>query len=168
MNEEKHQFTFSDTISGYASRFDWDTDTFILTTSDGREYQAKLTANTYAEMVRNLGEAFIDSTAQMKNMLDDGRYLFAYGVFYPEEDDLKFEAMHIVFLGRAANEYRFESQDWWIKQVKSLADFYLKAQFGDGPIDYKKYRTDLSLEGEQEGSIRQETATICGLVYGCA
>jgi hypothetical protein len=40
-------------------------------------------------------------------MLTDGRYLFAYGIFYPEGDELKFEAKHLVFVSRNVNEWRF-------------------------------------------------------------
>ena len=35
-------------------------------------------------------------------MLDRGRILFVYGIFYPEGGDARFEAKHIVFLGRTA------------------------------------------------------------------
>jgi anti-anti-sigma factor len=104
----------------------------------------------------------------MRNMLGAGRFLYAYGVFFPERGQLRFEAKHLVFLGREIGEFRFEGQAWWINQVKALGDFYLRAQFGDGPIDFTRYRTTLSLEGEQTGNIRQETDTISRLVYGLA
>ncbi|MCU7905946.1 MAG: AGE family epimerase/isomerase [Candidatus Thiodiazotropha sp. (ex Epidulcina cf. delphinae)] len=161
-------FTFSDTIAGYVSRFDWDRDTFVMETAGGATYEVKLTANTYAELVRNLGDGFIDCSGDMRNMLGAGRFLYAYGVFFPEQGQLRFEAKHLVFLGREIGEFRFERQDWWIKQVKALGDFYLRAQFGDGPIDFARYRTMLNLEGEQTGNIRQETDTISRLVYGFA
>ncbi|MHC5719446.1 MAG: N-acyl-D-glucosamine 2-epimerase, partial [Nostoc sp.] len=94
--------------------------------------------------------------------------LFAYGIFYPEAGEQKFEAKHIVFLGRTENEYLFEKSNWWVKQIQSLADFYLKAQFEDGDIDYRKYRTGIGLVGSKEDSTRQETDTISRLVYGFA
>jgi len=161
-------FTFSDTIAGYVTHLDWDNDLFMLKASDGREFTVKLTSTTFAELVRNIGEAYIDCTNQIEDILGENRFLFVYGIFYPEDDELHFEAKHIIFLGRSEDEYRFEKQDWWIKQVKGLGDFYLKAQFGDGPIDYRKYRTTLDLEGRQEGTTRQETDTISRLVYGFA
>ncbi|MEI6639845.1 MAG: hypothetical protein WCL46_09010, partial [Chlorobium sp.] len=167
MEKNRLDFTFSDTIQGYVTHFDWDKQIFSLDTSDGRTFEVKLTSNTYAELVRNLGEAFIDCTGQIKDMLAPGRFLYVYGVFFPE-DEVKFEAKHLVFLGKDEQEFRFEKQDWWIKQIRQLGDFYLKAQFPDGDIDYRNYKTNLSLEGEQSGNSRQETDTMSRLVYGFA
>lgn len=161
-------FTFSDTIAGYARNFDWETNIFIIETSDGRKFNVKITETTYAEIIRNLGEAYIDCTGQIKDMLKEGKYLYVHGIFYPEQEELKFEAKHIVFMGREPGEYQFEKQDWWIKQVRQLGDFYLKAEFGNRKPDFSKYRTTLSLEGEQTGNYRQETDSISRLVYGLA
>lgn len=161
-------FTFSDLITGYVTQFDTTTDTFGLKTSDGRTFQVALTNTTFAELVRNLGEPYHDASGQMREMLTPGRFLFAYGVFYPAAEGHKFEAKHLVFSGVTENDFRFEKQDWWIKQVRQLADFYLKAQFGDGPIDFDNYRTNLQLVGSKGGSNRQETDTISRLVYGFA
>ena len=160
-------FTFSDMIAGYIEHYDWDKRTFTIKTVDGREFEVLLSDNVYAEMVRNLGEGYIDSTEQIKDMIDDkGRYVFVYGIFYHEQGDFHFEAKHIVFLGKEEQEFRFEKQDWWIQQIKQLADFYLKAQFDNGEVDYSKYRTSLTLEGTKMDTIRQETDTISRMVYG--
>ena len=51
-------FTFSDLITGYVVAFNRDDDSFGLRTSDGREYRITLSANVYAEIIRNLGEGF--------------------------------------------------------------------------------------------------------------
>lgn len=160
-------FTVSDMIAGYVTRFDGQ-DTFELRTTDNREYRVTLTPTVFAEYVRNLGEDFKNATDDIKSLLVEGRYLFVYGTFYPESDGTKFEAKHMVFVGHTPDEYCFEQQDWWINQVRQLGDFYLKAEFGDGPIDFTHYRTNIGLEGEQEASTRQETDTISRLVYGFA
>src|SRR5437868_230880 len=78
-----------------------------------------------------------------------GQYVFAYGIFYPEGGDNKFEAKHLVFPGRKPGDYVFEKQDWWINQCRQLGDFYLRAQFEGGPVDYNNYRTNLTLEGNK-------------------
>jgi mannose/cellobiose epimerase-like protein (N-acyl-D-glucosamine 2-epimerase family) len=161
-------FSFSDTIAGYVTNFDRNGRNFGLKTTDGREFQVALTETTYAELVRNLGEPYSDATAQLYQMLVPGRYLFAYGIFYPEKGEHKFEAKHITLVGRGENEYRFENPDWWVNQIRSLGDFYLRAQFGDGNIDYRNYRTSLSVTGAKKGDVRQETDTISRLVYGFA
>lgn len=164
-------FSFSDMIAGYVTEFNPDkgaSGTFSLSTSDGREFEIALTSSTYAELVRNLGEPYQDCTAGIHAMLAPGRYLFTYGIFYPDTKPVGFEAKHIYFLGRTESEYLFEKPDWWLNQIKGLANFYLKSQFEGGEIDYRKYRTRLGLVGSKSKSSRQETDTISRLVYGFA
>ena len=160
-------FTFSDLISGYVTQFDRGTDTYTVKTSGGQEFQIKLKSNTYAQLVRNLGDPYQDSTGQMRDMLVPGRYLFTYGIFYPEAAGPVFEAQFILFLGRKADEYVIERPDWWVRQIEEIGDFYLHAQFGAEPVDYRGYRTTIKLSGEKErDNYRQETDTISRLVYG--
>jgi hypothetical protein len=35
-------------------------------------------------VIRNLGETFRDATGVMRQLLVSGRFVFAYGVFYPD------------------------------------------------------------------------------------
>jgi mannose/cellobiose epimerase-like protein (N-acyl-D-glucosamine 2-epimerase family) len=163
-------FTFSDLIAGYVTRFDSKTDRFTLKTSDGRDYDIGLTGNTYAEIVRNLGEGFKNATDHMRDMLVPGRHVFAYGVFYTDgpQNTVQFDAKHLVFSGKSENAFEHEKPDWWIKQIDQLGKFYVNAEFGDGPIDYRNYRTNLSSSGAHQQSGRQETDTISRLVYGFA
>lgn len=161
------EFTFSDLIAGYVTNFDSDKDIFGIKTTDGREFQARLSPISYAKLVQNLDEAYPDATGSMRSMLVPGRYIFTYGVFYP--DSPVFEAKQIVFVGRKADDYIFEKPNWWVDQVRSLANFYVKAQFGGEEIDYRNYRTTLSLSGaKSQVNFRQETDTISRMVYGMA
>src|SRR5947207_677311 len=75
-------WTFSDTIAGYVSSCDAGQRTFGLKTTDGREFQVHLTAATYGEVLRNLGEPFQDPGAPLESLMTPGRHLFAYGIFY--------------------------------------------------------------------------------------
>jgi len=172
-------FTFSDLIAGYVTSYDKSKDSFILKTSDDRQYTVYLTPDkdnpngllTNAELLRNLGEGYQDAQGQLRSMLVPGRLLLAYGVFYPSNGTHVFEAKSIIFPGRFENKYLFEKQDWWIHQIKQLADFYLNANFDvdkGGEINYGKYRTKLTIEGQRQKSGRQETDTISRLVYGFA
>jgi mannose/cellobiose epimerase-like protein (N-acyl-D-glucosamine 2-epimerase family) len=165
---DKMRFTFSDTIAGYVTSFDPAKETFGLKTTDGREFAVKLTALTYSEVLRNLGEPFQDPGAPWEKMLSPGRYLFAYGTFFPDGGDWTFEAKRIIYTGKTDHEFRFEAGDWWVNQIRELAEFYLHAQFPEGEIDYKNYRTHLTLEGQKIESTRQETDTISRMVYGFA
>ena len=166
MNELR--FTFSDTITGYVVRADQAAGRFTMSTSDGREFEVSTTETTFAELVRNLNEPYADATGLIWQLLEPGRHLFAYGVFYPEAGHHVFEAKRMLFVGRAVGQYVFEKQDWWVKQVGSLGDSYLKWQFGTGEVDYRNYRTVLNLAGEKRGDKRQETDTISRLIYGFA
>ncbi len=162
-------FTFSDTIAGYVTGYDRDADTYTVKTSDEREYTIKLKENTYSMLVRNLGEPYQDATGQMRDMLTPGRFLFTYGIFYPEGGDNTFEAQFVMFVGRRQQEFVFEKSDWWVRQIESLGNFYLRAQFGDDAVDYDNYRTTITLTGEKaQDRYRQETDTISRLVYGFA
>jgi mannose/cellobiose epimerase-like protein (N-acyl-D-glucosamine 2-epimerase family) len=160
-------FTFSDLIAGYVTSYDSSQDVFGLKTSDGREYKVKLGPITYAKLIQNFDEGYPDATGTMRSMLEPGRFLFVYGVFYPDSEF--FDGKQLVFAGRKKSDFVFEKQNWWISQVNSLGKFYLKAQFGESEFNYRKYRTSLSISGIQsETNFRQETDTISRLVYGFA
>ena len=162
-------FPFSDSLAGYVTHSDRQRNLFEVRTSDGREYRVHLKPNTYAQLMRNLGEPYIDCTAQMPEMLVPGRYLYTYGIYYPHGEGHSFEAQFLVFVGRKSGEFGSETNDWWIRQIRSLGDFYLKAQFPSDPIDYANYRTTIKLTGEKaKDNYRQETDTISRLVYGFA
>lgn len=162
-------FTFSDTIAGYVTEYDKAKDCFSLRTSGGTVFQVILKPNTYAQIVRNLGEPYQDATGQIRGFLTPGRYLYAYGIYYPEAGDFVFEAQFIIFVGRKVEEFLPERSTWWVEQIQELGNFYLKAQFGNDPIDYRNYRTLITLTGEKEAdNYRQETDTISRLVYGFA
>ena len=164
-------FEFSDTIAGYVISYNSTDDSFTICTSDNREYKVKLCDTTYARLLRNLDEDYRDCTQEIRKMLINGRYLFVYGVHYPNSGTNDFEAKCIDFpsakVSAPADNYRFEEADWWIKQAKSISDFFIRHQFGENrEIDYSKYRTTLALSGEQMHTYTQETDTISRLVYG--
>jgi mannose/cellobiose epimerase-like protein (N-acyl-D-glucosamine 2-epimerase family) len=167
----KPRFTFSDTIAGYVTYFDSSNQSFGLKTSDEREYKVCLTNTTYARISQNLEESYKDCTGSINQMLVPGQHVFAYGVFYPQGEEFKFDAKSLVFPGEAPNIYRHNEPDWWVKQIQSIGDSYLKWQFKypEEEIDYKNYRTHLNLAGTKKSNdYLQETDTISRLVYGFA
>lgn len=162
-------FTFSDLIAGTVVDFDTLSDAYTVQTAKGDQYRVQLKSNTYAQVVRNLESPYIDCTGAMRDMLTRGCYVFTYGIFYPESAGHVFEAQFLVFVGGREGEYLFEKQDWWTTQIHALGAFYLKAQFRGLPIDYRDYRTTITLTGEKAAdNYRQETDTISRLVYGFA
>ncbi len=162
-------FSFSDTIAGYVVDFDAETDSFRLSTSDGRQFSVKFGSNSYAWIANNLNETRQWCGDQMRSMLTPGRFLFVYGTFYNEGGGFNFVAQYLVFTGRKPDEFAFEKRDWWVHQIQALGEFYLRAQFDDQPIDYDNYRTTITVTGEKaKDHYRQETDTISRLVYGFA
>lgn len=160
---------YSDLIAGYVVNFDQDQDIFTLKTSEGQEFKVKLSEMAYAKLIQNFDEGYPDATGLMRSMLETGRFLFVYGIFYPDSD--VFDGKQLIFAGKDKDDFVFEKQNWWVNQVNALGKFYLKAQFGDGDgnYDYSNYRTNLSLGGvRSKTNFRQETDTISRLVYGFA
>jgi mannose/cellobiose epimerase-like protein (N-acyl-D-glucosamine 2-epimerase family)/anti-anti-sigma regulatory factor len=173
MTAENMRSTFSDVIAGYVTSFNEADDSFGLRTSDGREFRVYLTTNTFSSVIRNFGDAYLDTTAQMRDMLVPDRFLFAYGIFYAEDDGHRFEAKQIIFPMLRGTEYVFEQPSWWVNQARAIADFYLRGQFPDGNYDWRNYRTKLTLSGTHTADyaapdFRQETDTISRLIYGLA
>jgi len=165
------QFEFTDLIAGYVSEFNESSKTFKLTTTDKREFVVYLTDTTFARLMRNLDEPYQDATGNLYTLLaQEGRMVFAFGIFYPQNDGkYAFETKQIDFPERELGKYRFEESNWWANQAKSICNFFVNAQFGDGEIDYEKYRTSVSLSGKREAnSFRQETDTISRMIYGMA
>ncbi|MFF4573045.1 AGE family epimerase/isomerase [Streptomyces sp. NPDC001410] len=161
-------FTFSDTIAGRVAGFDREARVFTLVTADGRHFDVSLDGGPGAELLHNLGEPYQDASGHIDALLEEGRYVLAYGIFYPQADGLRFEAKRLIFTGRQADDHRFEEAGWWTRQIREIAGFYRKAQFGDGPIDFSQYRTEIRLSGDKTASHVQETDTISRLVYGMA
>jgi mannose/cellobiose epimerase-like protein (N-acyl-D-glucosamine 2-epimerase family) len=163
-------YSYSDTISGYVTQVDRGARSFDLKTSDGSEFRAYLTPNTYARIAENLEDSYQDCTARMAEMLQPGQQVFAYCVFYPQAGELRAEVKSMVFPGEGAGVYRHEEADWWIKQIRSIASSYLRWQFNypSQSIDYRNYRTILHLAGGKKGDYLQETDTISRMVYGMA
>jgi mannose/cellobiose epimerase-like protein (N-acyl-D-glucosamine 2-epimerase family) len=162
-------FPFSDTVAGYVEAFDAAADSFVLKTPGGRKAGVRFAKGTYAWIANNLEEPRQWCTEQMREMLVPGRFVFVYGIYYPEGGDYTYEAQYLVFVGRRPGEFHFEKQDWWVKQIRSLGEFYLKAQFPSGVVNYEDYRTTITLNGEKaRDNYRQETDTISRLVFGFA
>jgi mannose/cellobiose epimerase-like protein (N-acyl-D-glucosamine 2-epimerase family) len=164
-------FTFSDLISGYVTSYDEAKKLIGIKTSDNRQYEAKLTANTYAKQTQNLGEGWLDRTGDLSKLLIPGQMIFAYGTFFPE-DKVKFEINYLVFAGDAADKFRYaDEKGWWINQIDQIAASYCKWQFNapTDDIDYNNYRTLISLTGgKKDSDYLQETDTISRMVYGMA
>jgi mannose/cellobiose epimerase-like protein (N-acyl-D-glucosamine 2-epimerase family) len=167
--EYRPDFPFSDLVAGYVTGHDPRRRRIELRTSDGRRVPATYVDTVHAELLHNLGQPATTVTGQLAELVTPGRYLFAYGIFTPQDDGYAFAAHRIVLPGRAVDEYAFEAPGWWPNQLAELARFYRRAQFGSAPVpDFTDYRTTVRLGGDKSDHHVQETDTISRLVYGMA
>ena len=155
-------FTFSDTVAGYVRHSG--EDRAVLSTLDSREVVLHFTDRTSARLVRNLGEPAADVTGRMADLLVPGQLVFSHGPVYPGP---RFTCAQLTFVGQRPDHRVFDDPRWWTDQLRELARFYRRAQFGDGPADFDHYRTGVTLHGDRIGNL-QETDTISRLVYGMA
>ena len=158
-------FSFADTIAGYVKRYDR-----RRTRSRSRRATAASSRSASpTRPTRSWSGTWASRTrtppARCATCSCPGRYLFTYGVFYPEGGGHVYEAKQITFPGARAHDYVFEKPDWWVKQIYQMADFYYRSQFGDGRPNWREYRVGVDMTGHKMGD-RQETDTISRLIYG--
>lgn len=167
------RFTFSDRFTGKVSDFDPIARSFTLTTNDASVFRIDLTATTYAQVVRNSDEPYIDATGSIADLLArDGLYLSVYARAYPQGTSFRLEAQEIAFFGEPGqpDTYRFEQPSWWADQVHAFGKFQLHAQFGDSDVfDFANYSTQISKVGSRyPNDLLQEIDTISRYIYGLA
>ena len=104
--------------------------------------------------------------------MQPGRFLYAYGIFYPgEASGTAFEAKHIIVVrqgGRRVPASRRRTGGFG--RSGKIADFYLESEFGDGrdEFDFRSTAPTCRCWAPRPQSTRQETDTISRLVYGFA
>lgn len=160
-------FAFSDTVAGYVRARRGNL--VDLRTLDGRPVTVELTPTTSGQLMRNLGRPYVDVSMRMYDLLVPGALVFSYGPVYPGPGGPVFTAGNIVFVGDPETRpYPFETPGWWTEQLERLGRFYRASQFGTGPVDFARYRTEIRGSGEKTGRHVQETDTISRMVYGMA
>ncbi|MBF0410244.1 MAG: AGE family epimerase/isomerase [Candidatus Riflebacteria bacterium] len=145
-----------------------DRHSFFITLPSGKTVEILFTDETSVETLRNLDEAPIYPKEPITKHILPGRHVSVLGLIYADKNPPEIEARKILFLEDETGNLRFMHGSWWINQIKSVGDFYLRAQFPDGKIDYTKYRTNLRLNGSKVEDGIQEACTISRLIYGFA
>ena len=148
--DSRMHFTFSDTIAGSVVAYQADEDTFTLRTIDGREFEVALTsARRSPRSSATSARPTSTRPARCATCSTAGASSSPTGSSTPRATTRVFEAKHIVFVGRTPHDFVFERPDWWVQQIREVADFYLQAQWPDGNIDYADYRTQITPRGRQ-------------------
>ena len=167
---ETMHFTFSDTIAGSVAYTQADEDTFTLRTIDGREFDGRAhrpdVRGGHPQPRRGLHRRDGPDARharprphalRLRDLLPGGRRATSSRRSTSSSSAAR------------AHDFVFERPDWWVKQVREIADFYLQAQFGRRRTStYAEYRTQHHARGREAAGDRQETDTISRLVYGFA
>jgi hypothetical protein len=167
------RFTFSDRFTGKIQSFDKGTRALSLMAADGSQFLFTLVNTTFAKVVQNADEPWIDATGQMDELLSiNGLFISVFALAYPQGESFRMEAKEITFFCDPAtpDSYRFEQPSWWSDQVYAFGKFQLQAQFGDGDtFDFSNYRTKVSKVGSRypKDSL-QEIDTLSRYLYGIA
>ncbi|MFE0105114.1 AGE family epimerase/isomerase [Streptomyces sp. NPDC059009] len=159
-------FSFSDSTAGYV--IDRRGNRVTLRTLDGSTVTLHLAETTHAQRLRNLGQSYDDVSGDLYAQLTPGRFVFSYGPVYPDPDGLRFQVSQLVLVNDESGEWPFERPGWWTEQLREIATFYRRSQFGAGPVDFGDYRTVISGSGGKTAHLVQETDTISRMVYGMA
>ncbi|MFI9271088.1 AGE family epimerase/isomerase [Kitasatospora sp. NPDC052896] len=159
-------FSFSDSVAGrvlgrHGQRLQ-------LRTPDGREVTVHLTDVTFAQQLRNLGQPYQDVTGRLDELLQPGAFVFSYGPVYPRESGLHFQSTQLIVVAESDVRPPYEQPGWWTEQLRQLARFYRRSQFGTTRIDFADYRTEIRRSGEKTLTHVQETDTISRMLYGMA
>ncbi|OHU28268.1 hypothetical protein BKG77_01630 [Mycobacteroides chelonae] len=157
--------TYSDSVMGYLDELH--EDHLTLRGIDGELLRLEMNTRTSVQRLRNLGEEYVDGTADLfAGRVPQNALIIAYGPIVPYESGTRRYASTITIVG-ALDGNPIMEPTWWITQITQIANFYRNAQFGDGPIDFQQYRTNLDRSGRKHGDI-QETAVLSRLIYGMA
>lgn len=141
--------------------------TLELRLPDGKAQRLRIASNASLRSIRGLDERELMIDPSNLAAIQPGMRISASGLFYSDAPELV--AKEIVVLSGTDGVPLYESPEWWESQARELADFWIRAQFGDGDIgDPSGYRTDITKTGTKrtEAVNLQETATIARLIYG--
>ncbi|MEV7026056.1 AGE family epimerase/isomerase [Kitasatospora sp. NPDC093558] len=159
--------SFSDLIAGQVREHRGSR--FTLRTPEAGDVTIHLTDTTSAQLMRNLGQPYHDVTGRIAELLRPGVMVFSYGPVYAGPQGTRhYQADRLVVVGDENDPYPFEAPGWWVRQLDQLARFYRRSQFGDGPVDFAHYRTQIRASGHKTAEHVQETDTISRMVYGMA
>ena len=161
-------FTFSDTIAGYVTGFDRQTDTYGVRTSGGQEFAIKLKSNTYAQLVRNLGDPYQDCDRP------DARHARCpAGSCTPTASSIRrpaaWSSRRSSSSSSAASRTSTSSSGPTGGSTRSRRSATSTCTRSSATSRWttRNYRTTIKLSGEKEkDNYRQETDTISRLVYG--
>jgi len=159
-------------VTGRVKSIDKSARTFEIETRGG-VFQARMSDTTYFYVIKNADGLDRDRTDdtisdQMERYLEIGKLVSAYGIYQIHEAKQAYDVKSVATFGNSKDHFLFEEGHWWLSQITSFADTWLKRQFGLGEnFNFTEYRTNLTAAGTDiEDAPIQECDTITRLLYG--
>lgn len=165
-------FSQSLRVTGYVRNIDLDASMFEIEARSGDIFQAYITGETYFYMIRNTDKIERDRSdlsiqSKLERYLEKEQLVSAYGIVQIHEDKTRYDVKSVALFGNSKDHFIFEEGHWWLTQISSFADVWLRRQFGlESNFDFTGYRTDLSATGGKTEETIQECDTISRLIYG--
>ncbi|MEW6163097.1 MAG: AGE family epimerase/isomerase, partial [Nitrospirota bacterium] len=166
-------FSQSLRITGYVRNIDPNASMFEIEAPSGDIFQAYISSETYFYMIRNTDKIDRDRSDRsiqnkLERYLEKDKLVSACGIMQIHENKMRYDVKSVALFGDRRDHFIFEEGHWWITQISSFADTWLKRQFGLGSnFDFTGYRTDLTATGGKiEERPTQECDTISRLIYG--
>lgn len=156
-----------DRVQGIVESSNAEARTVELRLVGGETQRLRIANNVYLHTLRGLDERELILDPTGMDAFRKGVRVAAAGLIYSDAPDLV--AKDVIFLSGADGAPVFEQAGWWNSQARELADFWIRAQFGENDIgDPSSYRTDITKTGTKRSETvnLQETATIARLIYG--
>lgn len=110
---------------------------------------------------------------RVSSLLSLGQLVVVEGTLFMNQLKRRVDASTVYILNvqpQVPSPMVFETNNWWVNQIRSLGDRWLLAQFGSNTsqsFDFANYRTYLDFTFKPINDL-QETATLSRLIYGFA
>jgi len=150
-----------DRVQGVVVEADPQDGRVVLQMPGGKQQTLRVAANASVRTLRNLDERERQLDPRGSAELQPGAWIAAAGLHYSDSPELM--AKEIAVFGSNARSLVFEQSNWWSEQAREVADFWIRAQFGNGEIgDASGYRTRITKSGGKrpDSENLQETDTI--------
>lgn len=172
-------FTQSTALMGVVKTLQPNKPGFTVQTRSGNDFMVTAGAETTFSVLQNIDGLNQDRFPNPANYTGDtagnilkyirvGHLVGLNCIIQINGSTTQFDARNVFLLQDQNGGFVFERPNWWLRQISSFADTWLKDLFGPAQtFDFSKYETNLGITGVPLASdTAQEVATLSRLIYG--
>ncbi len=172
-------FTQSTSLMGIVRNVDATNQCFTIETRANNQFRASVGAETTFGVLNNIDDVNQDRYTNPENFngspssniekyIKVGQLVSLYGIVLLNGSQRQFDVRNVYLLQDSNGEFVFEHSYWWLRQIGSFSDTWLKDLFGTSQtFDFSKYQTNIGITGMPiEDNTVQECATLSRLIYG--